>query len=232
MADKKLDKHRHDNEVYFNYIKNLDGLYDSASDIIFNYPIYTGAVNIARFLSHYEAYKQVVDKSGYIADVGTHKGASLMFYAKLVKLFEPYNFTEVHGFDWFQGMEVGPKDNQSRQGLYKGDYERLRDLISLQGYDDFTHIHKLDLTKELPAFFERNPHMRFKLIYLDCAIANVLEHAMTEFWPRLVNGGILLMDHYGHPISPQESNIMDRFIGDRVVHQFPLTRLPTGYVIK
>jgi hypothetical protein len=228
----EFDKHAHDNAVYFDYIKQLDGLYDNPLELIYQFPIYAGAVNIAKFLAHYEIYKQVIDKAGHIADVASHKGRSLLTFAKMVKLFEPHSFTEVHGFEWFKGMKPGKEDHASRKGKYVGEHGRLQKLIELQGFDQYTFIHNVDLTKDLPKFFKGRPDLRFKLVYIDCAVAKVMESSLTYFWPRLVHGGILIMDHYSHSISPQESTITDRFIGDRVVRQIPITRLPTAYVVK
>ena len=41
---------------------------------------------------------------GNCCDVGTWKGSSFLFIAKLIKIFEPYSKTKIYGFDWFKGQ--------------------------------------------------------------------------------------------------------------------------------
>lgn len=225
----KLD---HEDEIYFNYINNLEGLYDGPKDLIFDYPVYAGAANIARSIGFYEIYKQVIDQAGHVADIGSSKGRTLMLLAKLVQLFEGNNYTEVHGFDWFKGMHREQYEAAKGEPLYEANYERLKKLIEVQGLDGFTSINKVDLTKDLGKFFETYPYIRYKLIYLDCGIEEVLEACLEHFWPRLVTGGIIVFDHYNHQVSPNESNVVDKWIEGRAVKQVPYIRLPTAYVVK
>jgi len=225
----KLDNQ---DQTYFDYIEDIENYYDGPKDLIFNFPVYAGAPNLARSFAFYELYKQVMDCAGHIADIGSFKGRTLLQFAKMVEIFEGANYTEVHGFDWFKGMHQEQYDQNKGEVKYVGDYERLKALISAQGLDGFTSITKIDLTTELGDFFEKYPHIRYKLIYLDCGIPEVLESCLKYFWPRLVTGGILILDHYNHQVSPQESNIVDKYIEGRAVKHVPYIRLPTAHVVK
>ena len=84
-------KFEYDDKAYFKYIEQLDQLHEGAKDIVFNFPLYVGTVNLARYIGMYEMYKQVVDVAGHVADVGTYRGASFVFFAKMIKLLEPYS---------------------------------------------------------------------------------------------------------------------------------------------
>ena len=66
----------------------------TAKDVISSFPVYVGYVSLARYLSFYELYKQVMDLPGHIAEIGTYRGASLVFFGKLIRLFEPHNYTQ------------------------------------------------------------------------------------------------------------------------------------------
>ena len=145
-------KFEYDDKAYFKYIEQLDQLHEGAKDIVFNFPLYVGTVNLARYLGMYEMYKQVVDVAGHVADVGTYRGASFVFFAKMIKLLEPYSSTHVHGFDWFKGMAPQGDDNQAYSGQYKGDYERLLKHIELQDLSGFAHVHKMNIVEELGGF--------------------------------------------------------------------------------
>lgn len=219
-------------EKYFNYIDKLENMNPPVKELIYNFPVFVGEVNIARTLFFYELYKKVLNLSGHIAEVGTYKGASFVLWAKLIKLFEPYNNTQVHGFDWFEGMKTGGNDDKSNEGLYKADYKTLKQLIDLQNLDDVGLLHKMDVTKELKPYIESNPYMRFKLVFIDCGLEEVLEKSLEVFWPRLVTGGILIMDHHNMESSPTESDIIEKYIGKNLVRQMTFNRHSSGYIIK
>jgi hypothetical protein len=220
------------NELFAEYLKELDGMAPTGREVIKNFPLYVGYVSLARFLFLYELYKKVVNLSGHIGEVGTYRGSTLAFFGKLIRLFEPHSYTQAHGFDWFQGMEPGAHDDRGETGKWEGDYETLVKLIELQGMEDTVAVHRMDVTRELGKFFEEHDYMRFKLVFLDCGIRDVLVESLERFWPRLVPGGILVVDHYNHAVSPSESSVIERVTGGHRIHQMPFTRQPTGYIVK
>ncbi len=202
-------------------------------DFIHQFPIYAGHVNLGRYLFFYDLYKQCRHLAGNVADLGTWKGSSLLFMAKLIKLFEPYSTTQAHGFDWFQGMKPAKgKDDMTFSGTYAVDEQLLLDLIRIQKLQDIAIVHKIDLSKDAGSFFKESPHLRFKMIFIDCGIANVLEHSLKHFWPRLVRNGILIVDHYNMPNSPQESRIVEKYVGRNIIQQKSFNRQPTAFIVK
>ncbi len=202
-------------------------------DLIHQYPIYSGFVNLGHHLALYELFKKTLTLSGHVAEIGTWKGAGLLFFAKLIKLFEPHSNTQVHGFDWFEGMDPDPEmDALTHQGMYKAEYELLLELIRIQKLENIAFVHKLDVAKEITKFFEEFPSLRFKLIYLDCGIYAVVKKSIQAFWPRLVKGGILIFDHFNNSAVPQECRAIQEELGDVEMHQIEFCRRPTGYVVK
>ena len=155
-----------------------------------------------------------------------------MLWAKLIELFEKNNMTRVYGFDWFQGMDVGKNDDMRHAGKYKADYETLNTLISWQKLDDVALLCKMDVTTELQQYIDERPWLRFKLVFIDCGIENVLETSLAALWPRLVRGGVLIMDHYGLSNSPMESGLVEKCIGKHQVLQMPFNRHSSGYIVK
>lgn len=230
--DENWTKFKKEDQEYFRYIDDLEAMQPPIREIIYNFPVFVGQVNIARELFFYELYKQVLNLSGDIAEVGTYKGASFMLWAKLIKLFENNNTTRVFGFDWFQGMRTGDNDNVTTNGLYKTDYETLDRLIKMQGLENIALLEKMDVTKDLTHFLSERPWLRFKIVFIDCGIEDVLEASLKSLWPRLVNGGVLIMDHYGLSNSPTESDIVEKHINGNKVMQMPFNRHSSGYVIK
>ena len=220
------------NALYSDYLAGLDELAPTARDVIKSYPVYVGYIALARHLALYELYKKIADLPGHIAEVGTFRGSSLVFFGKLIRLFEPHNNTQAHGFDWFEGMKPAGDDNFSEAGNWVGDYAHLRKLVALQGLEDSVIVHQMDVTKDLAAFMEKHRAMRFKIVFIDCGVRDVISASLECLWPRLVPGGILIMDHYNTEVSPNESELTEQCVGDRRLMQLPFARQPTVYVVK
>lgn len=227
-----MSKYLKDDEIYFKYIKRIQNEKISNLDFIYHFPVYAGEVNLARFIFFYEMFKKVKNLSGHIADIGIWKGASFFSFIKFISLFEKKSQTLVYGFDWFKGMKPGKNDDFAHQGKYATSYKGLKNLLKIQGLDDIGIIKKLDLTSEFEKFLKKNNWLRFKLAFIDCGIEKVLINTLPHVWSRLVNGGILILDHYNAPFSPMESDILERYVGKNKVQQLSFVRQPTAYVIK
>ena len=227
-----MSKYKKDDDIYFNYIKKIKKEKISNLDFIYQFPVYSGEVNLARFIFFYEIFKKVKDLSGHIADIGTWKGGSFFSFIKFVRLFEKNSQTLVYGFDWFKGMKPGINDDLSNVGKYATSYKGLKNLLKIQDLDKIGNVQKIDLTKKFEPFIKNNKWLRFKLAFIDCGTEKVLESTLPHIWSRLVQGGILILDHYNNPASPTESGILEKYIGHNKIHQLSYVRQPTAYVVK
>ena len=237
-------KWRESNNSYSKYIEELGSYWSKLINggganiealparMIADSNLYIGDAKLASSILHIDIYRKVLELAGDIAEVGIFRGDSFMLWAKLIKIFEPYNLTQVYGFDWFQGMKPGTEDDASQSGKYCGDYSHLQSMIKAQELENIALVFPMDVTKEMQRFVDERPFLRFKILFIDCGIKEVMESAYTYLYPRLVTGGILLMDHYNYKASPTESGIIERFIGDNMVMQMPYSRQPSGYIIK
>lgn len=233
------NKWEESNLVYSQYIKNITELINTnytsekiPNELIMNFGAYGGDANIGHMLYKYELYKKVINLNGHIGEVGVFKGKSFLLWAKMIKLFEAHNSTQVYGFDWFEGMQPKETDDANQAGNYIGSYEDLSKLIKWQGLENLALLFNMNVITEAKRFIEQRPYLRFKLLYIDCGIKEVMEASFESFYPRLVKGGILMMDHYNYSVSPTESDIVDRYIGKNIIYQMPFGRQPTGYIIK
>jgi len=224
--------YKKDDIDYFEFLRDIEKSRITSTEIIFNYPIYQGKINLARYLQFYELFKSVDKLSGHIADVGTYKGSTLFYFSKLIQIFEPNSLTKVFGFDWFKGMKTKKNDNIMNKGLYQSSYSELLKNIKKQKLDEIITLVKLDLAKQIKIFFKKNPWLRFRFVFIDCGIENVLKEVLPVFWKRLVNGGVMIFDHYNHPISPTESNLVDQLDKKNFVRRFKFSNHPTAFVYK
>lgn len=217
---------------YYEGLKEILALGFDATDYIHYFPAFSGHLTLARFLSLYEAYKMTLGVAGHVAEIGVFKGAGSLFFAKLMKLFEPESLILVHGFDWFQGAKTTEEEKYVAEGECREDYARLMRLIRAQRLDNIVHIHNLDVTRDLEQFFQDNSHLQFKLIFADCGIYDVVSSTLKHFWPRLTSGGIMIFDQFNHEVAPGETRAIKEFMPDAKMRTFTFGWMPTAYVVK
>ena len=248
MEYTKFSKHR---APYRKALAEFRKMGFTVDDYIHYNPSFAGHMNLARFLALYETYKQTLGLSGHIAEVGVWKASCLLYFAKLTQLFEPESFTLVHGFDWFRGLLPGPDEMTDRvqelwgESTHSADENRLRTieeaeemhrkiskLIAIQNLDHIVHLHKLDVTKELDSFFKEYPHFQFKIVFLDAGTYEVVKACLPHFWPRLISGGILILDQFNHEIAPGETRAVREYLPDMPIHSYVFTGHPSAYIVK
>jgi hypothetical protein len=233
FVDLHQQRFKKEDESFHDSVSQMLDMDIDKMDFIHHFPVFTGHVNLARYLCLYECYKKVSHINGHYADIGTWKGSSFLMIAKLMKLFEPHSYAQIHAFDWFQGMEKDVSGEGDKN--YCTSYERLKKLVEIQDLDNIARIHKIDLTSELPKFFEPengDSHVKYKYVFVDCGITEVLEPVMEHFWPRLAKGGIMIFDHYGMTGNPDENPVIDKYITEHEIQTMTFARQPTAFVIK
>jgi hypothetical protein len=201
-------------------------------DLLHYFPAFVGHMTLWRNLTLYELYKKTLGVSGHIAEVGVYKGGTSLLFAKLVEIFEPESLTLVHGFDWFKGTKPSDDDKLLVEGTYLEDEARLRELVRLQKLDHVLKIHRLDVAKELDGFFAEHAHMRFKLVFLDAGVYDVVSSAIRAFWPRLTPGGLLVLDQYNHELALGEVRAVAELLANEKIETIPNSWMPNAYIQK
>lgn len=216
-----------------NAVQNFERLHYRSDDFFNHFPCFTSAKNISRFVSFYECYKKTLDISGHIAEVGVFRGSASFFFAKLGLLYEPQGLTQVHGFDWFKEPEGYNGQAFLDPASYYEPFERISSIIDIQGLQTHLLLHRLNVLTELEGFFKENDYLRFKIVFLDAGDYGIVEKCIKEFWPRLSQGGILILDQYNYEVAPGETlAVRDLLPEDAVIRTFPNGWMPTAYVIK
>jgi len=226
-------KFNHRRENYYKYIEYLKAKSIPLEDVLHNFPAYVGHMSLNRIFTIYELYKKTLGIAGHIADVGVYKGASSLLFAKMIKIFESESLTLCHGFDWFQGRITSDKDSYLMpDGGCKTDYQDIIELVKLQGLNNILKIHQIDLRSELSAFFDRYPHLRFKLVMMDAGQYDAMKASIPIFYERLIPGGIMIFDQYAHEFAPGEMLALIEFLPDAIVRTLPNSWMPNAYLIK
>ena len=82
------------------------------------------------------------------------------------------------------------------------------------------------------AFFEKHPHLHFKLVVLDCGYYDVVKACIDAFWPRMSPGGVLVLDNFNHESAPGEVQAVREMLPDSSIRGFGFAFQPTSYIIK
>jgi len=231
-GDLETQKHAERKEPYYRGLQKIKSLNYEIEDFIHYFPCFTGSQTLSRYLSLYECYKQTLGLAGHIAEVGIFKGGSFLFFSKLTQIFEPNSFTQVHGFDWFKGNAPSETENKIVDHSDVESYERLMSLINAQALDNISKVHNLDVTKELVGFFEKYPHLQFKMVFLDAGMYDVVKACIPLFWNRLLKGGCLILDQFNFEIAPGETQAVKELLPDVEIKSFPWGWMPTAYIVK
>lgn len=219
-----------------------------------NFPVFTPRLNLARFLAHYELFKQVAALPGVIVDLGVYRGASTLTWAKLAEIFCPTDIRKVvYGFDTFGGFpgltaEDGRVDpvQDVQPGGYNGGPGIENDLQqALAAMDQDRHLShrprvefvKGDVTETIPRFVADKGHgLRIALLNLDVDLYAPTLTALEHFVPLMTPGGIIVLDEYAVDTFGGESKAVDEYFAKRfgrrpAIRKFTWHSNPSGYII-
>lgn len=234
QSAKELESLRFDNrrDSFYQGQQMIKSMDYSFEDLMEHFPAFVGHMSLSRVLGLYELYKKTLGVAGHIAEVGIFKGGSFLLFAKLIQIFESESLTQAHGFDWFQGMEPDEMNDKVESGSYTESYDRIMKLIEAQSLDNVALVHKMDVRTELEAFFDKYPHLQFKIVFLDAGMYDVVKACLPLFWERLTPGGILILDQYNHVLSPGETLAVRELLPNAKVKVLPNVWMPSGYIVK
>lgn len=220
-------------------------------DILINFAAHVRRRELARFISHYELFKEVVDLPGCVVEVGVSRGGSFFTWAKLLETFCPGDRTrKVFGFDHFEGnQEFQPKDGRLVPGPYnkvvggfRAPRAAIESLNAISNDDNFVPGNQRsvlvvgDVVSTLPEFLEQQPGLRISLLHLDVDLYKPTKIALNMLMPLVVTGGIVVLDEYGLIPWQGESVAVEEYfesVGRRpVIKKHPYVPTPHGYFRK
>jgi len=170
---------------------------------------------LVRYLVRYELFKKILGVKGSIVECGVYKGASLLFFAKLSSIYEPYAFNrKIIGFDSFAGFPA--VDEKDGSFAYAGDLADVNLGViekCVKLYDDnrpVGHVDKVKLVKgdaleTVPRYFSENPSALVALLYLDFDIYEPTKAALSAILPRMPKGAIVAFDELNDSRRPGET---------------------------
>lgn len=161
-------------------------------------------------------------RPGAVAECGVFQGGTAHLLSQTVQDFGDGE-RALHLFDTFQGMppDTNPKRDYHAPGAFSAtslDYVRRR----LAAFD-FTVFHP---GRVPDTFVDLDLQACFCFVHLDMDIYEATLQACRWFWPRMVPGGIIILDDYGfYPYRFAARAAADEFFANRA--ETPIA-LPTG----
>jgi hypothetical protein len=211
--------------------------FDKAFDYENNFYLSSDISRMGKVLAHYELYKMTQDLPGAIVECGVFKGASFVRFAAFRELFGSPLSKQLIGFDTFADFpetkfeaDIKPRERHVEGGkaISKGD---LLKVLEHKRVDRFVELVEGDVTKTVPAYVKEHPELKISLLNLDTDIYEPAVTILEHLYPRLVPGGILILDDYA--AFPGETKAADEFFRNTKtkIRHFPFALTPS-YVIK
>lgn len=160
---------------------------------------------LGKLIAHYELYKRILSVPGSIMELGVYKGASLVRFATFRNLLENDDSRGMYGLDMFGAF---PKNSVSRaadQDFIKefesegGEGISSEDLAEVLRVKGFRNVQLVpgDVFETVPALLRSTPELKISLLHLDMDVYEPTAFAYQQLLPRMVSGGMVLVDDYG-----------------------------------
>ncbi len=222
-------------------------------EIAQNFPGYIRRINITRFLAYYELFKKIESVPGWIVECGIYRGFTLFALAKFLEIFCMGDKTRrVLGFDNFTGFtdlhkEDGPEDRgvtRCKGGTNPHDFrDDFWKLLELNNQDAFAPWAKRitviegNVQDTVPQYCKDNPGLRISFLHLDIDIYEPVSVCLEYLYPRVVPGGIIVLDEYAHQDWPGESAALEHYFTKQgwnppALQTFGWVGTPTVFFIK
>ena len=197
----------------------------SFEEIEQNFSAYISRMLITRFLAYYELFKLIENRPGWIVECGIYRGFSLFTLGKLLEIFCMGDKTrKVLGFDNFKGFtalhdEDGPEDRsvtRTEGGTNPSDFrDEFFKLLALNNQDAFApwaeriNVVEGDVQTTVPQYCDNNPGLRISMLHIDIDIYEPVSTCLENLYPKVVPGGIVVLDEFAHKDWPGESKAVE-----------------------
>lgn len=217
---------------------------NSTWDVYNEFTLHGGLDRFTKLLARYELFKLVLDKPGDIVECGVLKGAGVLYWAKLIQIFNPMSKRKVVGFDTFEGYPENTsqahdrqtgKEFQSLQVKEESDIavDTILEVAEEQGLAHRIELIKGDATQSIQAYVTDNPGFRVALLDMDFVLYDPTKAALTALYPLVVPGGVVALDEYALA-GMGESDAVDEFFDGNPpeLSSYPWALSPTAYFLK
>ena len=191
-------------KLYFEALKKSENI---NTDNFFKQSRHLDLINLVKIILKEEKIYDFVE-------CGCWKGHSSYFISKLILKSEKK--IKFHIFDSFEGLsKETPKDNELSK-LNKNSIEKIRNQFLSN--EDFVRnkvlkeFHFVNIYKGwIPEKFEIIENSKFSFVHIDLDLYEPTYKSLEFFYPRLVNGGIMVCDDYNSKVFNGSKKAWDEF---------------------
>lgn len=186
-----------------------------------HWPLYCGTAQLARTLAIYDLFRATMHVPGHVAEFGCHRGANLLFLAKVLRVLDPHGSKEVIGFDSFEGLTAFDESDgiaRRQAGRYRGDLAELESMIRLHELDDEVQLCVGLIEDTLPELLAQRPELTFSFVYCDTDLHDSTAAVLALLDPRLSVGGKFVFDEWNHQHYPGEGIAANDFLARNRSH--------------
>jgi O-methyltransferase len=162
---------------------------------------------------------------GNVAECGCWRGLSS--YQIATNLMEMNFRQRYYIFDSFEGLskfdaEDGKQTLAVDEEGRRKEFAYADDLVK----DNLKEFDFIDYKKGwIPERFSEVTDMKFSFVHIDVDLYQPIKDSLEFFYPRLVPGGIIVLDDYGYLNFPGAKNAVDEFLVGKPVFFLPI---PSG----
>lgn len=223
------------------------------TELLQTFPAYIRRINLTRFLAYYELFRMIKDKPGWIVECGIYRGFSFFSLGKFLEIFCMGDKTrKLLGFDNFQGFTAlhekdgapDPKVTRTEGGTNPQAFrEEFQKLLELNNADCFAPwaermlVVEGDARETIPAYCAENPGLRISMLHIDIDIYEPVKVAISHLYPKVIPGGLVVLDEYAHKDWPGESTAVEEYFKESGIpppelRSLPWVGTPTTYFFK
>jgi len=181
-----------------------------------------------RFYNLVQAFLATESLEGAVAEAGCYRGFSSSLLCAYQKRKDPsFDGKGFHLVDSFEGLSeptesdldrdpAGDVAPRAEKHLYTAGVDLVR--AALSEYPAVT-FHK----GWIPDVFRHIPEQRYRFVHVDVDLYEPTRDSLSYFFPRLVPGGILVVDDYGYLDFPGARRAVDEFAKETRSRVIPLT---------
>lgn len=176
---------------------------------------------ISKFVAHLDLFRRSSGLPGEIVECGVFKGNSLFRWIKLRSLLENPFSRRVIAFDVFGEFPDGDYEPDrilrerfiAEAGSRGIGVERMREVLAHHDLDVNVELVPGDILRTVPDYLQRVPQLKISLLHIDVDLYEPTRVALEVLFPRVVAGGIVVLDDYG--AFPGANRAIDDYLRDR-----------------
>ena len=197
---------------------------------------------ISKIIAHWELYRMALNIPGVVVECGVFKGASFNRFAAFRDIPGNAFSKKIIGFDTFdQFPETAfvddiPKRRQliEASGSTSISVDQLQQTLENKNCHQNIELVPGDICNTVPEYVARHPELKISLLNLDTDIYEPAVTILEHLYPRIVQGGILIIDDYG--TFPGETKAIDEYMSAHnpnvKIRKFPFCMTPCYVVVE